>query len=79
MFAKNDIVSPNGNIYYKANDYITDVTINNDINNIELINELYEIPNTSKNETNYLKTVSNIFMILGIIILYETKKLFNYN
>lgn len=116
LFAKNDIVSPNGNIYYKANDYITDVTINNgygyindlyygsyylkeistesgyllnndiinveinnDINNIELINELYEIPNTSKNETNYLKTVSNIFMILGIIILYETKKLFNNN
>lgn len=114
LFAKEDIKSLTGDIYYQKDDYITDVTINNgygyindlyygkyylveatteagyllnqdnidieidkDNNNVEIINEKYEIPSTGKNDTNYYKIISNIFIILGIIGLYETKIIHN--
>ncbi len=115
LFAKKDIVSLTGDIYYKADELIDEITINNgygyisdlyygeyyleevegvngyllntdnidinidnDFNNIEVINEQYEIPNTLKNEINYNKILSNIFIIIGFIGIYETKK-YNFN
>lgn len=115
LFAKEDIISLTGDIYYKANDLIDEVTINNgyayindlyygsyylketegtsgylinsdniditidnDINSIEVINEKYEIPSTGKNDINYNKIISNIFIIIGLIGLYEIKNKYNY-
>ena len=115
LYAKEDIKSLTGDIYYNKNDLIDEVTINNgygyindlyygnyyleeidttsgyllntdkinvdinnEINNIEIINEKYEIPSTGRNDINYSK-LSNIFIILGLIGLYEIKDKFNYN
>lgn len=116
LYAKDDIVSLTGDIYYKAGTLIDEVTINNgygyindlyygnyylkevdtisgyllneeevnikidnDINNIEIINEKYEIPQTGKNDFNNNKVVSNIFIIIGIIGIYEVKNKFISN
>ena len=115
VYAKEDIVSLTGDIYYKAGDLVSEVivkngyayvndlyygsyylvetdgvsgyimnsdkinvTIDNDISNIEVVNEKYNIPNTGKNDINYQKLLSNIFIIIGIIGLYEIKNRFNF-
>ena len=116
LLAKNDIVSLTGDIYYKANDIVDeitikngygyiedlyygeyyleeiegvegylintdpiDITIDNDLKSIEVVNEKYEIPNTLKNDINYEKVISNIFILIGLIGIYETKKNHIYN
>lgn len=116
LYAKKDIVSLTGDIYYKANDLIDevtitngygfitdlyygeyylvetegvegyllnadtiDITIDNDFNNIEVVNEKYNIPNTLKNDINYNKIASNLFILFGIIGIYETKKRYIFN
>ena len=65
-------------VRYLLNTDNIDINIDNDFNNIEVINEQYEIPNTLKNEINYNKILSNIFIIIGFIGIYETKK-YNFN
>ena len=115
LYAKEDIKSLTGDIYYHKDDFIDeviindgygylndlyygdyyleevntvsgyllntdkiDVDINSDINNIEIINEKYEIPSTGRNDINYSK-LSNIFIFIGLIGLYEIKNRFNNN
>ena len=112
LYAKEDIKSLTGDIYYHKNDLIDEVTIDNgygyindlyygnyylkeidttsgyllntdninieinsDMNQIEVINEKYEIPNTGKNDIDYKKILSNIFLIIGIIGIYEIKNI----
>lgn len=116
LFAKDDIVSLSGNIYYHKDDLIDEIVINNGIgiindlyygnyylvetsgqagylmntspidividkqdNNMEIINEKYEIPNTGKNDNNYFKIISDFCLSIGLISLYASKKHFNYN
>lgn len=116
LYAKDDIVSLTGDIYYKAGTLIDEVTINNgygyindlyygnyylkevntisgyllneneinikvdnDKNNVEIINEKYQIPSTGKNDTDNKKIISNIFIFLGIIGIYEVKNKFSSN
>lgn len=113
LFAKEDITSLTGDIYYHKDDFVDEVMINegygyiNDLyyglyylkevdtvsgyllntNNIEIeidkddndivvINEKYEIPSTGMDDIDYNK-ISNIFIIIGLVGLYEIKNKFN--
>lgn len=76
-----------GNYYLKEVDTMSgyllntdkiDIDINNDINDVEVINEKYDIPSTGRDDFDYVK-ISNIFIIIGLIGIYEIKNIFNYN
>ena len=56
-----------------------DINIDKQDNNIEIINEKYEIPNTGRNDIDYLKIISNFCLSIGLISLYEIKKHFIIN
>ena len=57
-----------------------DIDINSNEINIELVNDYYKIPNTLKNDKNYIIYFSNIMIFLGFLgFLYECKKRFINN
>ena len=64
---------------YLLNTDNIDIKIDNDFNNVEVVNEKYEIPNTLKNDVNYNKLLSSLFIIIGIIGIYEIKNKHFFN
>ena len=117
VYAKEDIVSLSGDIYYHKDDLIGEITIkdgygyldnlyygkyylietqgidgyildknpidfniNDELTSIEVINKHNNIPNTGKNEIDYIKILANSLIIIGIIIsIYVFKKIYTDN
>ncbi len=73
------LVETSGQAGYLMNTSPIDIVIDKQDNNMEIINEKYEIPNTGKNDNNYLKIISDFCLSIGLISLYATKTHFNYS
>lgn len=118
VYASENITSLNGDIYYKKDEQVGEININNgygsldklyygdyylvetesasgyaldekpiyvniqsDLKSLEIINKKidYDIPNTGKNDSNYLKVILKFTILLGLIGVYEIKnKYFSY-